>query len=86
MGGEGGVHGGPLTFMSPPTPPGDKGDPKAAVPSEVSQLLTDIGDDMYQQYRSLTRQPPDFDPPSGFGINVCGVFFGGGGGKGAPHI
>lgn len=49
---------------------GDKGDPKAAVPSEVSQLLTDIGDDMYQQYRSLTRQPPDFDPPSGFGINA----------------
>uniref|UniRef100_A0A672V4E9 E3 ubiquitin-protein ligase HUWE1 n=1 Tax=Strigops habroptila TaxID=2489341 RepID=A0A672V4E9_STRHB len=49
---------------------GDKGDPKSAAPSEVSQLLSDIGDDMYQQYRSLTRQPGDFDPPSGFAINA----------------
>ncbi|XP_057244535.1 E3 ubiquitin-protein ligase HUWE1-like, partial [Malurus melanocephalus] len=49
---------------------GDKGDPKSAAPSEVSQLLSDIGDDMYQQYRSLTRPPGDFDPPAGFGINV----------------
>uniref|UniRef100_A0A8V5GUB3 E3 ubiquitin-protein ligase HUWE1 n=1 Tax=Melopsittacus undulatus TaxID=13146 RepID=A0A8V5GUB3_MELUD len=49
---------------------GDKGDPKSAAPSEVSQLLSDIGDDVYQQYRSLTRQPGDFDPPSGFAINA----------------
>ncbi|XP_069738899.1 E3 ubiquitin-protein ligase HUWE1-like [Phaenicophaeus curvirostris] len=49
---------------------GEKGDPKSAAPSEVSQLLSDIGDDMYQQYRSLTRPPPDFDPPAGFGINA----------------
>uniref|UniRef100_A0A8B9MW57 HECT-type E3 ubiquitin transferase n=1 Tax=Accipiter nisus TaxID=211598 RepID=A0A8B9MW57_9AVES len=49
---------------------GDKGDPKSAAPSEVSQLLSDIGDDMYQQYRSLTRQPGDFDPPAGFAINA----------------
>ncbi|XP_032569605.1 E3 ubiquitin-protein ligase HUWE1 isoform X2 [Chiroxiphia lanceolata] len=49
---------------------GDKGDPKTAAPSEVSQLLSDIGDDMYQQYRSLTRPPGDFDPPAGFNINT----------------
>ncbi|GAB0202336.1 E3 ubiquitin-protein ligase HUWE1 [Grus japonensis] len=49
---------------------GDKGDPKTAAPTEVSQLLSDIGDDMYQQYRSLTRQPGDFDPPAGFAINA----------------
>lgn len=49
---------------------GDKGDPKTVAPSEVSQLLGDIGDDMYQQYRSLTRQPPEFDPPAGFAINA----------------
>ncbi|XP_053908122.1 E3 ubiquitin-protein ligase HUWE1 [Cuculus canorus] len=49
---------------------GEKGDPKSAAPSEVSQLLSDIGDDMYQQYRSLTRPPGDFDPPAGFGINA----------------
>ncbi|RLV63840.1 hypothetical protein DV515_00017860 [Chloebia gouldiae] len=49
---------------------GDKGDPKSAAPSEVSQLLSDIGDDMYQQYRSLTRPPADFDPPAGFAINA----------------
>ncbi|XP_056366849.1 E3 ubiquitin-protein ligase HUWE1 [Oenanthe melanoleuca] len=49
---------------------GDKGDPKGAAPSEVSQLLSDIGDDMYQQYRSLTRPPADFEPPAGFAINA----------------
>lgn len=58
--------------MPPASPEGDKGDPKSAAPSEVSQLLSDIGDDMYQQYRSLTRQPGDFDPPAGFAINVSG--------------
>lgn len=29
-----------------------------------------MGDDVYQQYRSLTRQSSDFDTQSGFSINV----------------
>lgn len=37
---------------------------------EVGQLLQDMGDDVYQQYRSLTRQSSDFDTQSGFSINV----------------
>lgn len=37
---------------------------------EVGQLLQDMGDDVYQQYRSLTRQSSDFDTQSGFAINV----------------
>lgn len=37
---------------------------------EVGQLLQDMGDDVYQQYRSLTRQGSDFDAQSGFSINV----------------
>ncbi|XP_064359499.1 E3 ubiquitin-protein ligase HUWE1 isoform X2 [Dromaius novaehollandiae] len=49
---------------------GDKAEAKGTAPSEVSQLLSDIGDDMYQQYRSLTRQPGDFDPPAGFTLNA----------------
>ncbi|XP_078286359.1 E3 ubiquitin-protein ligase HUWE1-like [Rhinoraja longicauda] len=32
-----------------------------SVNQELSQLLQDVGDDMYQQYRSLTRQGSDFD-------------------------
>ncbi|XP_050783124.1 LOW QUALITY PROTEIN: E3 ubiquitin-protein ligase HUWE1 [Gopherus flavomarginatus] len=37
---------------------------------EVSQLLSDVGDDVYQQYRSLTRQGSDFDSQSGFAITA----------------
>lgn len=37
---------------------------------EVGQLLQDMGDDVYQQYRSLTRQSSDFDTQPGFSINV----------------
>uniref|UniRef100_A0A8C5SY30 HECT-type E3 ubiquitin transferase n=1 Tax=Laticauda laticaudata TaxID=8630 RepID=A0A8C5SY30_LATLA len=37
---------------------------------EVSQILQDMGDDVYQQYRSLTRQSSDFDSQTGFGINA----------------
>uniref|UniRef100_A0A8C3HVU0 E3 ubiquitin-protein ligase HUWE1 n=1 Tax=Chrysemys picta bellii TaxID=8478 RepID=A0A8C3HVU0_CHRPI len=37
---------------------------------EVSQLLSDMGDDVYQQYRSLTRQGSDFDSQSGFAITA----------------
>lgn len=36
----------------------------------MSQILQDMGDDVYQQYRSLTRQSSDFDSQTGFGINV----------------
>uniref|UniRef100_A0A452SEK6 E3 ubiquitin-protein ligase HUWE1 n=1 Tax=Ursus americanus TaxID=9643 RepID=A0A452SEK6_URSAM len=36
---------------------------------KVGQLLQDMGDDVYQQYRSLTRQSSDFDTQSGFSIN-----------------
>jgi E3 ubiquitin-protein ligase HUWE1 len=37
---------------------------------EVGQLLQDMGDDVYQQYRSLTRQSSDFDAQSSFSLNV----------------
>lgn len=49
----------------------DKSDPKpVGMTQEVGQLLQDMGDDVYQQYRSLTRQSSDFDAQSGFSINV----------------
>ncbi|KAG3272180.1 HECT, UBA and WWE domain containing 1, E3 ubiquitin protein ligase, transcript variant X10 [Ictidomys tridecemlineatus] len=48
----------------------DKSDPKpGAMTQEVGQLLQDMGDDVYQQYRSLTRQSSDFDTQSGFSLN-----------------
>ncbi|XP_054421700.1 E3 ubiquitin-protein ligase HUWE1 isoform X8 [Pteronotus mesoamericanus] len=48
----------------------DKSDPKpGGMTQEVGQLLQDMGDDVYQQYRSLTRQSSDFDTQSGFAIN-----------------
>ncbi|XP_060039488.1 E3 ubiquitin-protein ligase HUWE1 isoform X10 [Erinaceus europaeus] len=48
----------------------DKSDTKPGVMTqEVGQLLQDMGDDVYQQYRSLTRQSSDFDTQSGFSIN-----------------
>ncbi|XP_036082921.1 E3 ubiquitin-protein ligase HUWE1 isoform X15 [Rousettus aegyptiacus] len=48
----------------------DKSDPKpGGMSQEVGQLLQDMGDDVYQQYRSLTRQSSDFDAQSGFSIN-----------------
>ncbi|KAM5290404.1 E3 ubiquitin-protein ligase HUWE1 isoform 8-T11 [Glossophaga mutica] len=48
----------------------EKSDPKAGgMTQEVGQLLQDMGDDVYQQYRSLTRQSSDFDTQSGFAIN-----------------
>ncbi|XP_047297708.1 E3 ubiquitin-protein ligase HUWE1 isoform X26 [Homo sapiens] len=51
-------------------PEEDKSDPKPGVMTqEVGQLLQDMGDDVYQQYRSLTRQSSDFDTQSGFSIN-----------------
>lgn len=49
----------------------EKSDPKpGGMTQEVGQLLQDMGDDVYQQYRSLTRQSSDFDTQSGFSINV----------------
>ncbi|VFV46722.1 e3 ubiquitin-protein ligase huwe1 [Lynx pardinus] len=48
----------------------EKSDPKpGGMTQEVGQLLQDMGDDVYQQYRSLTRQGSDFDAQSGFSIN-----------------
>uniref|UniRef100_A0A670KLH3 E3 ubiquitin-protein ligase HUWE1 n=1 Tax=Podarcis muralis TaxID=64176 RepID=A0A670KLH3_PODMU len=52
-------------------PDEDKSEPKASSTNqEMSQILQEIGDDMYQQYRSLTRQGSDFDSQTGFGINA----------------
>ncbi|XP_069065433.1 E3 ubiquitin-protein ligase HUWE1 isoform X1 [Pleurodeles waltl] len=49
----------------------DKSEPKPVVTSqEVSQILQDMGDDVYQQYRSLTRQGSDFDTQAAFTINA----------------
>uniref|UniRef100_A0A4W3H4G9 E3 ubiquitin-protein ligase HUWE1-like n=1 Tax=Callorhinchus milii TaxID=7868 RepID=A0A4W3H4G9_CALMI len=41
-----------------------------SVNQELSQLLQDVGDDIYQQYRSLTRQGSDFDSQQSFTINT----------------
>lgn len=43
----------------------------AVVPGgqDLCQILQDVGDDVYQQYR-LTRQASDFDSQSAFHINV----------------
>ncbi|XP_066470425.1 E3 ubiquitin-protein ligase HUWE1 isoform X2 [Tiliqua scincoides] len=52
-------------------PDEDKSEPKPNTTNqEVSQILQDMGDDVYQQYRSLTRQGSDFDSQTGFGINA----------------
>ncbi|XP_028923932.1 E3 ubiquitin-protein ligase HUWE1 isoform X2 [Ornithorhynchus anatinus] len=52
-------------------PEEDKSDPKPGVMTqEVGQILQDMGDDVYQQYRSLTRQGSDFETQSGFAINT----------------
>uniref|UniRef100_A0A8C7E766 E3 ubiquitin-protein ligase HUWE1 n=1 Tax=Naja naja TaxID=35670 RepID=A0A8C7E766_NAJNA len=52
-------------------PDEDKSEPKVNTTNqEVSQILQDMGDDVYQQYRSLTRQSSDFDSQTGFGINA----------------
>lgn len=49
----------------------------AVVPGgqDLCQILQDVGDDVYQQYR-LTRQGSDFDSQSAFHINVSLRFFG----------
>ncbi|XP_054975774.1 E3 ubiquitin-protein ligase HUWE1 isoform X9 [Sorex araneus] len=48
----------------------EKSDSKpGGMTQEVGQLLQDMGDDVYQQYRSLTRQGSDFYTQSGFSIN-----------------
>uniref|UniRef100_W8BYZ8 E3 ubiquitin-protein ligase HUWE1 n=1 Tax=Notamacropus eugenii TaxID=9315 RepID=W8BYZ8_NOTEU len=45
---------------------GTKSEPK---PQEISRFLQDMGDDVYQQYRSLTQQGTDFGTQSGFTID-----------------
>lgn len=49
----------------------------AVVPGgqDLCQILQDVGDDVYQQYR-LTRQSSDFDSQSAFHINVSLRFSG----------
>lgn len=50
----------------------ERGEERAnAVPGnqDLCQILQDVGDDVYQQYR-LTRQGSDFDSQSAFPINV----------------
>ncbi|XP_017952060.2 E3 ubiquitin-protein ligase HUWE1 isoform X7 [Xenopus tropicalis] len=37
---------------------------------EVSQILQDMGDEVFQQYRDLTRQGSDFDGQTSFAINA----------------
>ncbi|XP_056665905.1 E3 ubiquitin-protein ligase HUWE1-like [Monodelphis domestica] len=52
-------------------PEEDKSETKPGmITQEVSQILQDMGDDVYQQYRSLTRQCTDFDNQTGFTINA----------------
>uniref|UniRef100_A0A803TSC2 E3 ubiquitin-protein ligase HUWE1 n=1 Tax=Anolis carolinensis TaxID=28377 RepID=A0A803TSC2_ANOCA len=58
-------------YHAPDEGTSDKSEPKAnSTNQEVSQILQDMGDDVYQQYRSLTRQGSDFDSQTGFGINA----------------
>ncbi|XP_036596594.1 E3 ubiquitin-protein ligase HUWE1-like, partial [Trichosurus vulpecula] len=59
-------------------PEEDKSQPKSGVMTqEVSQILQDMGVDVYQQYSSLTQQGSDFDTQTGFTINAQ-VFAAGG--------
>ncbi|XP_041430845.1 E3 ubiquitin-protein ligase HUWE1-like isoform X3 [Xenopus laevis] len=37
---------------------------------EVSQILQDMGDEVFQQYRDLTRQGSDFDGQNSFALNA----------------
>ncbi|XP_077335250.1 E3 ubiquitin-protein ligase HUWE1 isoform X2 [Lithobates pipiens] len=49
----------------------EKTEPKpVAMNQEVSQILQDMGDEVFQQYRDLTRQGSDFDSQGGFAINA----------------
>ncbi|XP_068104390.1 E3 ubiquitin-protein ligase HUWE1 isoform X4 [Hyperolius riggenbachi] len=41
-----------------------------AMNQEVSQILQDMGDDVFNQYRDLTRQGSDFDAQGSFSINA----------------
>ncbi|XP_075041003.1 E3 ubiquitin-protein ligase HUWE1 isoform X9 [Mixophyes fleayi] len=38
--------------------------------NQVSQILQDMGDEVFQQYRDLTRQGSDFDPQGSFSLNA----------------
>ncbi|XP_066436802.1 E3 ubiquitin-protein ligase HUWE1 isoform X3 [Eleutherodactylus coqui] len=49
----------------------EKTEPKpVGMNQEVSQILQDMGDEVFQQYRDLTRQGSDFDPQGSFAINA----------------
>ncbi|XP_053551446.1 E3 ubiquitin-protein ligase HUWE1 [Bombina bombina] len=49
----------------------EKTEPKpVAMNQEVSQILQDMGDEVFQQYRDLTRQGSDFDAQNSFAINA----------------
>uniref|UniRef100_A0A8C5R785 HECT-type E3 ubiquitin transferase n=1 Tax=Leptobrachium leishanense TaxID=445787 RepID=A0A8C5R785_9ANUR len=49
----------------------EKTEPKpVAMNQEVSQILQDMGDEVFQQYRDLTRQGSDFDGQSSFALNA----------------
>ncbi|XP_063288562.1 E3 ubiquitin-protein ligase HUWE1 isoform X2 [Pelobates fuscus] len=49
----------------------EKTEPKpVAMNQEVSQILQDMGDEVFQQYRDLTRQGSDFDAQSSFALNA----------------
>ncbi|XP_072285907.1 E3 ubiquitin-protein ligase HUWE1 isoform X4 [Pyxicephalus adspersus] len=49
----------------------EKTEPKpVAMNQEVSQILQDMGDEVFQQYRDLTRQGSDFDSQGSFAINA----------------
>ncbi|KAM4662647.1 E3 ubiquitin-protein ligase HUWE1 [Discoglossus pictus] len=49
----------------------EKPEPKPVpMNQEVSQILQDMGDEVFQQYRDLTRQGSDFDAQTGFAINA----------------
>ncbi|KAM5145307.1 E3 ubiquitin-protein ligase HUWE1 isoform 14-T14 [Mantella aurantiaca] len=41
-----------------------------AMNQEVSQILQDMGDEVFQQYRDLTRQGSDFDSQGSFALNA----------------
>ncbi|XP_041429057.1 E3 ubiquitin-protein ligase HUWE1 isoform X4 [Xenopus laevis] len=49
----------------------EKSEPKpVGMNQEVSQILQDMGDEVFQQYRDLTRQGSDFDGQNSFAINA----------------
>ncbi|XP_063792486.1 E3 ubiquitin-protein ligase HUWE1 isoform X8 [Pseudophryne corroboree] len=48
----------------------EKSEQKPVGINQVSQILQDMGDEVFQQYRDLTRQGSDFDPQGSFSLNA----------------